>query len=462
MQHLTLTELLKAVKGTLVMSADDCLVKRICTDSRELLPGDCFVALEGACYDGHNFISQAIARQAAAIIVNKWPVPLPGRSESLVKEAMPPVIKVFCTFTALEDLARHHLARSSLSIVAVTGSLGKTTTKELIYQLLAPDYSVLKSPKSFNNNLGVPLTLLQLETQHQIAVLELGANAFGEIANLSKMITPDIAVITCVAESHLAGFVDLQGVEQAKGEITAGMKADGKLIVNGDDPACRRIADRYSGKVLTFGCQPDVDLRAQNITAVGADSFFDLNGCRWNVPLPGEHNVANLLAAIAVGEHFGLSHSTMRQRTPTLKLPPMRLEISEYQSVTLINDAYNSSPQAAIAAIKFLKQFPAKRKVAILGSMLELGSDSDKLHRQVGEKIANIDVLCVVGEETRELIAGAIAAGISPSNIFFFPDTTAACARIPDLLESGDAVLLKASRRIGLERLVALLADRQQ
>ena len=455
LHSLTIDDILEATQGEWTNSAVfPKAIDGISIDSRTISPGQCFIALEGEKHDGHHFLAEAVQKGAHALIVQK-PRNGPSPSPNGPTIADVPRIEVPCTSKALENLALFYRARFTFSLVAITGSLGKTTTKELAFQIASRYCPTLKSPKSFNNSIGIPLTFLQIRKEHRVVVLEIGANAFGEIDHLSRIARPDIALITCVAPCHLEGFKNLEGVERAKGEILSGLKREGTLIVNGDDPACLRIASRFSGKVVTFGGDEKCDFHIQKITADGTGSRFWVNGKEFFSSLAGEHNLYNMVAAIAVAEQWDIPYEIVRDGVRDSQASSMRLEVKSLGGITVINDAYNSSPKAVMAAISFLKKFRGKRKIAILGSMLELGEESEKYHHKVGTEVANsgIDILCAVGEEAASFLQGAIEGGMDAPKLFFFPRTEEAMERLPALLEKGDVVLLKASRRMAFERL---------
>lgn len=445
MVNFSIRQIIEATGGIL-SGHENVAVTGIGTDSRTIAPGECFVALAGDKYDGHSFISDAVQRGAAAVVVERIPPNLPAM----------PVIRVESSYRAIADMARFHRARVSPVFIGITGSLGKTTTKEVLYHVLSRERRALKSPKSFNNHLGVPLTLLRVEAEHEIVVLEMGTNAPGEIAFLSELARPTIGVITCVAPTHLEKFRDLGGVEKAKGEMLCGMGREGVLIVNGDDRACLRIAEKFSGKVVTFGCHGPASRGNAQFTATDIDSRPDAIRFRvedrpFEVPIPGRHNVYNVLAAISTAREIDVPWDSLRRHLSSAALPPMRMEVKKLRGITLIRDCYNSSPQSLLAAAQYLREFPGKRKIAVLGGMLELGSASRELHYDTGVKVASggLDLLWCVGEEAKGLAEGAVAGGIRA--VFHRESTAQLAGEVMRSLQEGDVVLLKASRRFQME-----------
>lgn len=444
----TIEEIQKITKGVVIQSPKPHLeVKAICIDTRILKPGDAFIAIKGENHDGHDFIEKACEKNAPAIIVEKE-VRLPKSIDATI-------IKVESTFMALEQLAKAHREKFSLLSVAITGSVGKTTTKELASQIVSAHYETLKTPKSFNNNIGIPLTLLELKEKHQAMIMEMGANHFGEIDQLSKLVHPKISLITCVRRSHLEGFGNLKGVEKAKGEIVHGMDKTGVLIVNGDDPACMRIAKKFTGKVVTFGLENTHDIQAKSVISDKNSLRFCVLGQQFQAPIPGKHNIYNVLASISIAKELGISLEDIQKEVERLTLPPMRMQITSKGSITIINDAYNANPESIISAINFLKEFPSQRRIAILGGMLELGKKSDELHFSVGSQIdpRGIEKLFLIGKETNSLKEGALSVGVKEENIIYFETTDVAKEKIPALCKLGDVILLKASRKYQLELL---------
>ena len=446
MPELQLQQIKEAIHGH-VSNECACIIKGFSTDTRSLTPGNCFIALKGEFHDGHKFLELADKMGASAAIVEK--------TTTIPSNIQIPIIQVDNTLKALMDVAKYHYEQLSPLPIGITGSMGKTTTKELCFQILAHDRHVLKSPKSFNNNIGVPLTLLSLEPEHQIAILELGANHFGEIKQLSQLIKPKIGVISCVAPSHLEGFGNIDGVMRAKGELLKGMNKGGTLVVNGDDARCLAISQEFQGKVITFGHHKKCNFRIGQIRTTESGTRFELNGKAWKTPLIGQHNIYNLTAAIAVATEIGLSTEQIHKHSQKLSLPAMRMEITQHKEITFINDAYNANPQAMLAATSYLATCYQKRKIAIIGSMLELGSGSKDLHRDTGKQLGkyDIDLYFVIGQEAEAMYEGILESGYPSTAAFYFETIESAIPFILSKLQAKDIVLLKASRCLKFESL---------
>jgi UDP-N-acetylmuramoyl-tripeptide--D-alanyl-D-alanine ligase len=459
MKALTLMEIRQAVGGRALnaLAAGLKPVTVVCTDSRQIAAGSLFVALRGEKFDGHRFLAQAVAGGAVAAIVEDAPgEEVPGLH----------LIGVADSRVALGRLAA--VARKALrgKVIGVAGSNGKTGTKHLIHAALSRKLRGTVSPKSFNNDIGVPLTLLPAEPSQDYVVVEMGTNHRGEIRVLTKMATPDIAVITNCGVEHLAGLGDLAGVRLENASVTEGMNERGLLVVNGDDKELLAAVSSYRGRKITFGLEPSNDLFATDIEC-GLDGVrFRLNKSRLIVfvPLLGKHTAVNALAAIAIARRMGVAEEEVVAGLATASGPAMRLERSEAGGVTIINDAYNANPNSMRAALETLAALkPATgqvaRRVAVLGDMLELGDTTERYHREIGELAGNcgLGVLACVGENAAYI---AKAAGMSADCVMRYADAQAAADDVPKWLNEGDIVLLKGSRGIGLE-LVARAIERR-
>lgn len=432
----------------------DRTVARVTTDTRDVREGDLFVALRGERFDPHDFVNKA-ANATAAVV------------ERVPKEA-PPDLTLFLvddTRKALGALARHH--RQSLrhtQVVAVAGSNGKTGTKHLVHAALSGHLKGTVSPKSFNNDIGVPLTLLPVEPQDDYVVIECGTNHPGEIEVLSRIAEPDMAVITSIGEEHLEGLGDLAGVRQENARITAGMKSAGTLILPGDDRPLVAICNGYAGRKVTFGLDSRNDLFATDVRTGFDGTRFGLNGSRTEVFVPamGLHTATNTLAALAVARRLGVPEDVALAGLAKATGPAMRLEKLEANGVTILNDAYNANPASMAAALATLRALPhAGRKLAVLGDMLELGPAGDDYHRAAGRQAAEagVDLLVCVGMGGSLMAAGAVRAGLSSTHVHAFADAKAAAHAVTEMARPGDLVLLKASRGIGLERVAEALTS---
>jgi UDP-N-acetylmuramoyl-tripeptide--D-alanyl-D-alanine ligase len=459
MKALTLMEVRQAVGGRALnaLGAGVKPVNIVTTDSRQIAAGSVFVALRGEKFDGHRYLSQAAAGGAVAAIVEEAPGEEVGGLH---------LIGVSDSRVALGRLAA--VARKALrgKVIGVAGSNGKTGTKHLIHAALARKLRGTVSPKSFNNDIGVPLTLLPAEQSADYVVVEMGTNHRGEIRVLTKMATPDIAVITNCGVEHLAGLGDLAGVRIENASVTEGMNERGLLVVNGDDEELLAAVSSYRGRKITFGLEPSNDLFATDIEC-GLDGVrFRLNKSRLIVfvPLLGKHTAVNALAAIAIARRMGVAEEEVVAGLAGASGPEMRLERSEAGGVTIINDAYNANPNSMRAALETLAALkPVTRRVAVLGDMLELGETTERYHREIGELAGScgLGVLACVGENAEHIAKAAVKSfGMSADCVMRYADAQAAAEDVPKWLNEGDIVLLKGSRGIHLE-LVARAIERR-
>jgi UDP-N-acetylmuramoyl-tripeptide--D-alanyl-D-alanine ligase len=373
-------------------------------------------------------------------------------------------VRVEDTTRALGDLARHVRRQVGLPVVVVTGSMGKTTTKDMTAALLAARGEVLKTEGNLNNRFGLPLTLLRLRPEHKAAVLELGMSAPGELAELSLIARPDVAVITNVGPVHLEFFASVDDIARAKAEIFAGLSPSGLAVLNGDDPRVRREGEAWGGRVVWFGRDREVSAARVRATPLGMSFDLRLGGREVEVrlPLTGMHFVTNFLAAAAVAHAHGMEPEEVAKAAPGLKPARHRGERLQLgEGITLLDDSYNSSPDAVEAALEALGMVGAGRRVAILGDMLELGPRSPELHRALGESLAaRADVVLAVGPLALHFLEGAQRARGTGLALHAFPDAATAAAAAPGLVRRGDAVLVKGSRGVHLEAVVSALVAR--
>jgi UDP-N-acetylmuramoyl-tripeptide--D-alanyl-D-alanine ligase len=424
-------------------------------DSRTLSAGQVFFAIQGPHFDGHEFLHDVMARGAAAAVVHR---------EAASPEGLP-LVHVADTTRALADLARHMRRGSPIPVVVITGSAGKTTTKEMTASLLATHGSVLKTEGNLNNQYGLPLTLARLDLEHAFAVLELGMSAPGELRALSGIAEPDVAVITNVGPAHLEFFASVDAIAAAKAEVFEGLRPGGLAVLNGDDPRLCRIGEGLRQRVIWFGRDPRADVAAESWRGTAFGMRFDLRveGRKVDVALPlaGPHFVMDFLAAAAVAHALGVSLEAIATAATTLRAVRHRGDVRRLeQGLTLIDDSYNSSPDAVDAALVALSLSGPRRRVAILGDMLELGPTGDELHCAVGERAAaSADVLVAVGPLAQGFLEGARRAGMTEAALVSFPDAAAAVAAAL-LLAPGDAVLVKGSRSVHLESVVEAIVAR--
>lgn len=425
-------------------------------DSRSLKPGELFVAIAGPRFDGHAFVAEAAARGAAGALVHR-DVEAPGDF---------PLLRVEDTTRALGDLARHVRLAAGVPVVGITGSAGKTTTKDMTAALLATAGPTLKSEGNLNNRYGVPLTLLRLRAEHKAAVLELGMSAPGELRHLSGIAAPDVAVITNVAPVHLEFFASVDEIAVAKAEILEGLRPGGVAVLNGDDERIRRPGEGRGGRVVWFGRDGSSDVRAERWSATTAGMRFDLRIAgellELALPLPGLHNMMNFLAAAAAAHELGVPPAAIAEASRALRPASHRGEVVRLgQDVTLLDDCYNSNPVAVDAALGALQVTAHERRVAFLGDMLELGPSGPELHRGVGGRLAGrADLIVAVGALAVEFLKGARAAGVPETAMLHFSDASTAAAALAGIVRAGDAVLVKGSRGVRMESIVEALLTR--
>jgi UDP-N-acetylmuramoyl-tripeptide--D-alanyl-D-alanine ligase len=368
------------------------------------------------------------------------------------------------TLKALGDLARHLRRKLATRIIGITGSNGKTTTKEMIYHLLSKVARVSRAPKSFNNFIGVPLTLFAIEPDDEFAVIEMGTNAPGEIKYLAGIAEPDLGVITNVSATHLEGLKSEEGVANAKAELLDAIRPDGLAVLNADNKWTPYMAPRCRGRIMTFGLSQGADVRATDVSMDATGVRFVLNGrVEVTIPVIGRHNVYNALAAACVCGQLGLSAEQIQEAFRDFAPPPMRLGRMKVGEIVVINDAYNANPVSMNAAIEtFAEMKTPGRKVFVFGDMLELGGDCDALHQSIGSGLAGkgFDLICAVGPKAGLAADAALAQGLEAEKILRAASSLEAAERLPPSLRPGDTVLLKASRGMTLEKVIAGIEKR--
>jgi len=426
------------------------MVTSVSTDSRSAGAGDLFVALRGERFDGHGFLPQAAAAGCSAAIVAR-DADLPADVETGFAEG---VIGVDDTTRALGELGAYHRLQLAAAVVAVTGSNGKTTVKRLIHHILSRERRGTCSPKSFNNAVGVPLTLLGASPGDDYVVCELGTNAPGEIAALGEMARANVAVITSVGPAHLEKLGSIDRVAAEKASILGAMADDAMAVVWSDSDELARAVRPYGRRIVRFGASADADLRLTDRRAMGRGQQFELNGRLWvDLPLPGRHNALNALAAIAVAQRFGFDQAEAAEALADFVAPDMRLQWLDVAGGTIINDAYNANPASLAAAVEVLAGCPGPRRVLLAGDMKELGDQAEALHRQAGSALGagGVDLLITVGVLGRYIAMGAAEAGLDTAS---FGSSAEAAGALRGLLHPGDVVLIKGSRTMAMEQLI--------
>ena len=457
MRKTSIKQILAATGGALVFGDEDNFISGIKHDSREVKPGDMFVAIAGNNQDGHKYIPQVAAAGASAVLVSHtdgWPEQLPEGTELNI-------ILVGDTIQAMGDLARWYISDLGIKRIAVTGSVGKTSTRDMIYFVLSEKYNCGRNLKNYNNNVGLPISIFQFDENTQAAVLEMGMDAFGEIEYLSGIVKPDIGVITNIGVAHMEKLGSRQGIFKAKMEITENIspaEEGGILVFAQDDEFLtkKRTAGDY-GQV-SVGYENDADYTISDVDDFGVEGIeFTVDHCgektRVRLPLPGVHNAINGALAIAVGGLLGVDVETAARGLAGASLTGSRLKKIEGRSVTIIDDTYNANPDSMKSAIDVLAGSRAERKVAILGDMFELGDNTENQHREVGEhaKAAGLDMVIAIGNLAANIAEGAQGVYFEKKEDFL--------AEIDKYINSRDMILVKASRGMKMEEIVERLKD---
>ncbi len=429
-------------------------VRGVSTDSRTVQPGDLFVALRGPRTDGHRFIGAAVARGAVGVVAAVPPEEPP--------QPPVPILLVGDTLRALGVIAARYRRELAAQVVGVTGSVGKTTVAALAAAVLAQRYRVVCSEETWNAEIGVPLTVLRATADTDVVVAEMAMRGLGQIRELVEIARPRIGVVTNVGETHLGLLGSVERIAQAKGELVEGLPPDGTAILNADDPWTRYLAALAPCRILRFGLAPEAEVRAEQVVVAGRGSPFRLvvgtEAAEARLPLPGRHNVGNALAAAAVAASLGVPVAAVCAGLERAPQPSRRLQVEEVGDLLVINDTYNASPRSVRAALDVLDGLAgARRRVAVLGDMRELGDESARLHREIGREVAQrgTALILAVGPEASVLAEGAREA--AGSEVLHLPDREAAAALLPALIRPGDVILVKGSRALGLEAVVEAL-----
>lgn len=460
MNWLTLEKLITASNGRLRCGsgcsgtfAAESQSLRVVTHTQDVQPGDIFWALSGQNHNGADFANQAYQRGAVGVVAAAGQVDPPEGCW---------VLDVEDSLTALQQLATYRRQHFSGQVIAVTGSVGKTTTREMIHAVLSEKLYGCTSPRNFNNHVGLPLSLFQVSDDHDYAVLELGASAAGEIEMLSATCRPQVAVITSAGDAHLGGFGSRETVIQSKLELLAALDEDGWAILGGDRLLISKAAAVFKGRTTTVGRFVESDLCPANVNHREGVLSFDLDGTRFEVQVWGRHYLTNALVAVAIGRQFGLSDPEICRGLRRFKPLPGRCNVRKIGDIKIIDDSYNASPQAMKAALDLLGQLTThSRRVVVLGDMCELGEASKHLHRRAGQDVVTrgaADFLLTCGQHGRDYIEGAVAAGMPEDSYLIESDANSAATTLASAVRPGDVVLVKGSRAQGMERIVEALS----
>lgn len=456
MEALSVKDLLQATNGNLVSGNELDKINNISIDSRKAKLGDVFIAIIGENLDGHKFMQSALDNGCKTFIKN--------RSNSIKFESSDiNLIEVDDTTIALGDIAKYYKEKFVIPYIGVTGSVGKTTTKDMIYAAISNNFDTLKNEGNFNNHIGVPLTLFNLNKKHECAIIEMGMSNFNEIEYLANIVNPKIGVISNIGLSHIENLGSQDGILKAKLEITTNFDENNILIVNGDDEYLSKVCKEdcnYNLKTFGFNSNNDVYCTEYIMSedSINFKCIIDGKEEAIFIPTVGKHNIYNAMAAILVGLTLGMELEDIKLGLRGFTASKMRLDIFKKNDLTIINDAYNASPDSMKAALDILGRYE-KRRVAILGDMFEMGEHSEYGHRLVGESsINNVDVLITVGDMSKFISDEAKKLGLDNNNIHHFENKELAIESLNNLINKDDVVLVKASRGMKLEQIVEYLS----
>ena len=464
--NLSLEEISQAVDGVLE-GPGHVNVRGYSIDSRTINAGELFFAIKGPRFDGHEFVAQALQKGAAAAVVEEELRPSPGPpaaaspSPSGRGQGEGSIIRVTSTLEALQTLALRVRRRLGMTIIGVTGSAGKTTTKEMTAAVLGKKFTVLRSAGNLNNEFGMPLCLLRAERYQNIGVLEMGMSAKGEIRKLALIAEPNEGVVTNVNPVHLEFFKSIDEIAEAKAELLEGLHEPKVAYLNNDDPRVRAMARNFAGKVITYGVKSVARFKVQQIQDLGIEgtAFTVQHGqgdAHFVLPLLGQHNVANAIAAIAVGVTHEVPWEQIREAISQIKPEKMRGEVVKFrEGFVAIDDSYNSNPRALSEMIRFLGRLQGyQRKILVAGEMLELGPEGPELHRNCGREAARAGLEMIIGVQgqAKEILEGALDSGMDRSRLKFVGDALQAGDLLARTVKEGDVVLIKASRGVKLEQ----------
>jgi len=458
-------DVLKATSGNLIQGDRNQYFTGICTDSRRIKEGELFVALKGPNFNGHNFALEALEKRAGGVMIEeerlndfRWSLH-PNKSVIAVKD----------TLQGLGDLARANRRKYNPTVIAITGSNGKTTTKEMISACLGSSFPILKTEGNLNNLIGLPLNLLRLTDRERVAVLEMGMNIPGEIKRLTEIAEPNIGVITNIDYVHLEGLGNIERIKHEKGELFRCMNKESTILVNQDDPRVVDLANEFKGRKITYGIENKADVMAKEI------QFIETHGMKFTLitedhnediflPLLGKHFIPNALCAIAVSRLFNIEIGKIREIIKTFQPFNMRMEVVKLKNgINLINDAYNANPKSMSYALETLVKIKGEgRAIAVLGDMLELGDFTEEAHRNLGKLVGmlSIDFLLVMGDQSPVVVESAIRNGLLREKTNIVETHNEAVMLLKQIARNGDWILVKGSRKMAMERIVEGLLNK--
>lgn len=446
MKNLTIEEIVNITKGELIQGKPDFICKNFSKDTRTIQKGDTYIAIKGEKFDGNRFWKQALEKGADCVIVSD----LPCKPEELRNFKNKNIIKVKDTLEALYKIARLKRSFYQIPVIAITGSVGKTSTKDMVANVISQKYKTLKTMGNNNNNIGLPFTILKLQDEEAM-VLEMGMNHLGEISLLTSIAKPDICIITNIGTSHIGNLGSRENILKAKLEILEGTNHP-TIVINNDNDLLHKWQEENKNQrnIITYGIKEESNINAKDINLMGDSSEFtcitDKENVKITVPVGGEHFILNSLCAIGVGKTLKIETDKIKKGIQEFELTKKRMDITEFKNgIKIINDAYNASLESMQAGLKYLSKFTNHRKIAVLGDMLELGEYSQKLHEQVGEAVwkNKIDILVASGENAKYIVEKAKEVGMK--NIYYLKNKEEINNKLKEILKSGDIVLLKAS-----------------
>lgn len=456
MEQLSLRDLMQATGGRLSrVSSPDNTVNHISIDSRTLTPGSVFWALRGETHDGHDYISQAMDRGASLCVANASHSPPPVEPALLVKD----------TGAALMDLAKWYRGTLDALVIGLTGSVGKTTTRDMISLALGSEFEGTRSRKNFNNTIGLPLSLLDADHRHEFIVLEMGAARIGDIAELAEIASPEVGVVTAIGPAHLQTFGSLDAIIQGKGELLESLPPSGFAVLPGDDQILRQMADRAPCPVIFVGEGDDNHLQATRVRASYEGLCFRVDGVDFSIPVCGRHHLSNALCAIAIAREIGVRLPSVAQGLELFEQIEGRTRLHQIGPWTVIDDTYNASPLSVAAACRMLREMELPgigRRILVLGDMRELGHMAAEEHYRIGALATSlkIDRILACGHHADDVARGAERSGMNPYHIAAASDLEAMKAVLDCWLEEGDVVLVKGSRATRMERIIEWMAER--
>ncbi|NLW28196.1 UDP-N-acetylmuramoyl-tripeptide--D-alanyl-D-alanine ligase [Acetivibrio saccincola] len=457
MQQLKCAEILNATEGKLLSGRDDSTFSGISTDSRNIKEGDLFIPLKGERFDGHDYVEEALAKGAFGALTEK----------DIEPDGEKVIIKVDDTLKALRLIAAFYRSKFNIPFIGITGSVGKTSTKEMVWSVLSKKFNVLKNQGNFNNEIGVPLTIFRLEPFHEAAVVEMGMNNLGEISRLTSMVKPDIAIITNIGVSHIENLGSKKNILRAKMEILEGLNNKGLVILNGDDNLLFGLKGLLNFRTVFYGFEEGLDYQAYNVRSLGEKgSVFEIEinkkEYEVKVPVPGIHNIYNALASIAAGVELMIPEEDIIKGIEEFSPAKMRLDIINSNGIKVINDAYNASPQSMEAALVVLKEVSSgQRSIAVLGDMYELGEMTEEAHIHIGKFAAEqgIDYIIAVGDNAKSICKGALSMGVDKERVLKFENNKETSKFLGSFIKEGDVILVKGSRGMKMEEIVNKLTS---